>query len=144
MRGLGGLCKELLYVLTVVVVTPPSAYPVLELQGCPRRNGDSDYASYTSENRTGARNRTGSISNGEVDLCVRRDGIRLCFLEKNRPLLVCPETAVCSRIQELSEYVQQDVEDRKAMDFICLGFIIPESEKRIQKCVEILAKYAQF
>lgn len=83
MRGLGGLCKELLDVLTVVEVIPPSVYPVLELQGCPRRNRDSDYTSYTLENRTGARNHTGSISDGELELCVRRDGIRLCFLEKD-------------------------------------------------------------
>lgn len=87
MRGLGGLCKELLYVLTVVVVTPPSTYPVLELQGCPQRNGDSDYTSYTSENRTGARNRTGSISDREVDLCVQRDGIKLLFSREKQTVV---------------------------------------------------------
>lgn len=58
------------------------------------------------------------------------------MFSRERPLLICPKMSVCSRIQELSEYVHQDVEDRKAMDFICLGLTIPESEKRIQNVLK--------
>lgn len=75
---------------------------------------------------------------------MQRDGIRFCFLKKNRQLLICPKMSVCSRIQELSGYLQQDVEDMKAMDFICLGFIIPESEKRIQNVLKFWQTLLEF